>query len=129
MLSTNRQDYIKDLEEVVFMFSTGSDLDISHEQKTADDEYFDKFALNGKVYEFKAQKHAETALELKDTKSGFQSSRYTKFCPNITAKIFLGARLRGYAPSKWREVSSAVSKANLKRCFRCATIKSRLPAT
>ena len=37
MLSTNRQDYIKDLEEVVFMFSTGSDLDISHEQKTADE--------------------------------------------------------------------------------------------
>lgn len=100
MLSTNRQDYIKDLEEVVFMFSTGSDLDISHEQKTADDEYFDKFSLNGKVYEFKAQKHAETALELKRYEKRFSKLALYKILSEHYGENLPWGALTGIRPVK-----------------------------
>ena len=33
MINTNREDYKKDLEEVIFMFSDGQDVNVEHKEE------------------------------------------------------------------------------------------------
>lgn len=49
MINTNREDFKKELEEVVYMFSTGDGLEISHTQTRSGNVYVDKVDINGSV--------------------------------------------------------------------------------
>ena len=65
MIDTNRQDYKKDLEEVIFMFSSGENISISHFEENDGKTFKDKFIFLGKEYNFTNHKQIDGELELK----------------------------------------------------------------
>lgn len=117
MLSTNRRDYIKDLEEVVLMFCNGKDLNISHEQKTVDDEYFDYFTLNGKTYEFSGKKKAKNALELKRYEKRFSKLGLYKILSEHYGENLPWGALTGIRPVKMARSFSDGFKKEFKEVF------------
>ena len=52
MIETNRQDYKKDLDEVIYLFCDGENLEIKHSQSTINNKFIDNFILDGKTYNF-----------------------------------------------------------------------------
>ena len=75
MIETNRQDYKKELEEVVYMFSSGEGLEITHAQTQQGNEYTDTVTINGKTYELK---NTHTPTDFLDKKR-FEK-RFSKLC-------------------------------------------------
>lgn len=75
MIETNRQDYKKELEEVVYMFCTGDGLEITHLQTSNGNEYTDTVTINGKIYELK---NTHTYTDFLDKKR-FEK-RFSKLC-------------------------------------------------
>ena len=117
MLSTNRLDYIKDLEEVVYMFSAGDDLTVSHTQKTVGDEYFDKYVVNGKTYEFTAEKHAENALELKRFEKRFSKLALYKILSEFYGEKLPWGALTGIRPVKMARSFPSGFESEFKNVF------------
>ena len=75
MIETNRQDYKKELEEVVYMFSSGEGLEITHAQTQIGNEYIDTVTINGNAFELK---NTHTPTDLLDKKR-FEK-RFSKLC-------------------------------------------------
>ncbi len=65
MIDTNRQDYKKDLEEVIFMFSSGENINIKHFEENDGKIFKDKFVFLNKEYYFINEKSVKDVLELK----------------------------------------------------------------
>ncbi len=65
MIDTNRHDYKKDLEEVIFMFSSGENINISHFEENDGRTFKDKFVFLNQEYNFVNEKEVDGELELK----------------------------------------------------------------
>lgn len=100
MIETNRQDYKKELEEVVYMFSTGEGLEITHTQTENDGEYLDTVTINGKVYN---AKNRHTYTDFLDKKR--YEKRFSKLCLYNALSNHFGVTLKwgaltGIRPAK-----------------------------
>ena len=84
MIITNREDYKKDLEEVINVFTTVNDVEITHRQKTDGRNFLDEFTMNGKVYSYKNTHDYNGELELKRLEKRF--SKLGLY--NILTKVF-----------------------------------------
>ena len=89
MIDTNRQDYKKELEEVVYMFSTGEGLEISHRQTELNGEYLDEVVINGNRYQ---AKNSHTYTDLLDKKR--YEKRFSKLCLYSALSDYLGVKLK-----------------------------------
>ncbi len=100
MIETNRQDYKKELEEVVYMFSSGKGLEISHFQEGNNGEYIDTVIINGEKY---SAKNYHTPKDFLDKKR--YEKRFSKLClynalsSHFNIKLKWGA-LTGIRPVK-----------------------------
>ena len=65
IIETNRLDYKKDLEEVVYLFTDGANIEIKHFEKNDGNTFFNTFDFEGKIYDFKNQKDCKNQLEVK----------------------------------------------------------------
>ena len=71
MITTNRDDYKKDLEEVIFMFSDGQDVEIIHKEENDGKTFKNYFKLNNKDYYFENNAVCNDALSLKRMEKRF----------------------------------------------------------
>ncbi len=100
MIKTNKEVFKKELEEVIYMFSTGEGLDIVHTQTNNGEVYLDTVNINGKVYETE-NRHA--FLDELDKKR--YEKRFAKLClynalsSHFQTKLTWGA-LTGIRPVK-----------------------------
>ncbi|MBO5926912.1 MAG: coproporphyrinogen dehydrogenase HemZ [Clostridia bacterium] len=65
MINTNRNDYKKDLEEVIYMFCDGEGIEISHHEENDGRVFKDRFVFLGEEYNFENTKVISDNLELK----------------------------------------------------------------
>ena len=84
MITTNREDYKKDLEEVINVFTTVNDVEITHRQKTDGRNFLDEFDVNGNLYSFKNTHNYNDEIELKRLEKRFSKLGLYK----ILTKIF-----------------------------------------
>ena len=100
MFTTNRLDYKKDLEEVIFMFDGGINLDIAHSQVTDGSLFYDEFILNGEKYAFKNEYLCDNLIVLKRYEKRFSKLGLYKILSNyFKVKLPWGA-LTGIRPVK-----------------------------
>ena len=65
MIETNRLDYKKDLEEVIYLFCDGAGLDFKHFEENDGTNYLDVFEFEGQTYKFENTKNCSSILEIK----------------------------------------------------------------
>ncbi len=100
MIETNRQDYKKDLEEVIFMFSDGEDISITHFEENDGKNFKDAFTFLDKEYVFINEKEVDNELELKRYEKRFSKLGLYKILSNhFNVKYEWGA-LTGIRPVK-----------------------------
>ncbi len=102
MLKTNREDYKKELEEVVYMFSTGEDLTIEHFQEENEHRYFDSVTVNGNVFSFENFHKPTDDLD----KKRFEK-RFSKLAIYLSLTKFYGVKLPWGALTGIRPVKMA----------------------
>lgn len=64
MIKTNRLDYKKDLEEVIYSFCDGENLEIEHNETNDGENFLDVFNLDNQEFVFRNKKKCEDKLEL-----------------------------------------------------------------
>ena len=84
MITTNREDYKKDLEEVINVFTTVNNVEVTHRQKTDGRNFLDEFDVNGNLYSFKNTHNYNDEIELKRLEKRFSKLGLYK----ILTKIF-----------------------------------------
>lgn len=100
MITTNRQDYVKDLYEVLFEFSTGEGLNITHFQSQEGSEFFDTVTINDNKYEYKNSFEYKSELELKRYEKRFSKlALYVSLEKYLQISLTWGA-LTGIRPVK-----------------------------
>lgn len=100
MIQTNRLDYKKDLEEVLYMFSDGSGVEITHFQKTENGKFTDEISLDKKTFAFENYYDANGELELKRYEKRFSKlALYKVLTEKYNVKLPWGA-LTGIRPTK-----------------------------
>ena len=100
MVNTNRQDYKKDLEEVIFMFSDGSDIELEHKEENDGKIFKNYFNLNGKDFYFENTATCKDELSLKRIEKRFSKlGLYKILSEYYNLKLEWGA-LTGIRPTK-----------------------------
>ncbi len=100
MITTNRDDYKKDLEEVIFMFSDGQDVEIIHKEENDGKTFKNCFKLNNKDYYFENNAVCNDALSLKRMEKRFSKlGLYKILSEHYNLKLEWGA-LTGIRPTK-----------------------------
>lgn len=100
MIKTNREDFKKELEEVIYMFSNGEGLNITHTQTSSGYDYVDTVTINGESLVIKSSHHP---LDLLDKKR--YEKRFSKLClykalsKHYDTRLTWGA-LTGIRPTK-----------------------------
>ena len=102
MITSNRQDYLKDLYEVLFEFTTGEGLDITHFQSQEGSEFFDDVTINGREYKYKNSYNYNGILELKR-----YEKRFSKLSLYLSLEDYLGVSLTWGALTGIRPVKMA----------------------
>ena len=117
MFTTNRLDYKKDLEEVIFMFDGGINLDIAHSQVTDGSLFFDEFILNGEKYAFKNEYVCDNLIVLKRYEKRFSKLGLYKILSNyFNVKLPWGA-LTGIRPVKMATTLGDKFESEFKNVF------------
>ena len=98
MIDTNRQDYKKDLEEVIFMFSSGENINITHFEENNGKIFNDKFVFLGKEYNFTNEKHVSDNLELKRYEKRFSKLGLYKILADYFKVNYEWGALTGIRP-------------------------------
>ncbi|MBQ3235313.1 MAG: coproporphyrinogen dehydrogenase HemZ [Clostridia bacterium] len=100
MITTNRLDYKKELEEVIYMFSTGEDLSVEHVQTENDCVYVDSVTINGNAFSFENSHQPTDPLDKKRFEKRFSKlALYLALCKHYGEKLPWGA-LTGIRPVK-----------------------------
>ena len=100
MINTNREDYKKDLEEVIFMFSDGQDVNVEHKEENDGKTFKNYFKLNGKDYFFENVAVCNDTLSLKRMEKRFSKlGLYKILSERYKIKLEWGA-LTGIRPTK-----------------------------
>ena len=117
MFTTNRLDYKKDLEEVIFMFDGGINLDIAHSQVTDGSLFYDEFILNGEKYAFKNEYLCDNLIVLKRYEKRFSKLGLYKILSNyFKVKLPWGA-LTGIRPVKMATTLGDKFESEFKNVF------------
>lgn len=100
MIKTNREDFKKELEEVICMFSSGEDLTVCHTQSANGKIFIDKVNINGKDYEFEnTHNHTDTLLKKRFEKRFSKLALYSALSSHYGVKLTWGS-LTGIRPVK-----------------------------
>ncbi|MBO7213912.1 MAG: coproporphyrinogen dehydrogenase HemZ [Clostridia bacterium] len=100
MIKTNREDYKKELEEVIYMFSTGEDLTIEHSQEEKGCFYVDSVTINGNAFSFENYHEPTDNLDKKRFEKRFSKlALYLALTKHYNVKLPWGA-LTGIRPVK-----------------------------
>lgn len=100
MLTTNRLDYKKELEEVIYMFTTGSDIEVLHEQTAVGYNYKDVVSINGNTFSIENSHEPTDELDKKRYEKRFSKlALYTALSNFYGVKLPWGA-LTGIRPVK-----------------------------
>lgn len=107
MIKTTRADFLKDLGEVLYMFSSGEGLEIEHIQSKNGDVYLDQININGKKYQYKNEFNSTETLEIKRMEKRFSKlALYRSLCDYYGVNLTWGA-LTGVRPIKMaRDIGS-----------------------
>ncbi len=100
MITTNREDYKKDLEEVIYMFSSGADIQIVHYEENDGKHFKDTFELLDKKWVFENDYICNDSLVLKRFEKRFSKLGLYKVLSNhYNTQLEWGA-LTGIRPTK-----------------------------
>ncbi len=100
MINTNREDYKKDLEEVIFAFSDGQDIDVLHKEENDGKTFKNYFTLNNKNYYFENTAICTDELILKRMEKRFSKlGLYKILSEHYSVNLEWGA-LTGIRPTK-----------------------------
>ncbi len=100
MLTTNRLDFKKELEEVIYMFTTGSDIEVLHEQTAVNFNYKDVVSINGNTFSVENFHNPIDDLDRKRYEKRFSKlALYTALSNHYKVKLPWGA-LTGIRPVK-----------------------------
>ncbi len=100
MIKTNREDYKKELEEVIYMFSEGDDVSIVHKEENDGYNFIDTFLFNDKEYVYKNNAKCSDNLELKRYEKRFSKlGLYKILSEHYNVQLEWGA-LTGIRPTK-----------------------------
>ena len=100
MIETNRLDYKKDLEEVIYLFCDGAGLDFKHFEENDGTNYLDVFEFEGQTYKFENTKNCSSILEIKRFEKRFSKlGLYKILSQKFNIKNPWGA-LTGIRPTK-----------------------------
>lgn len=100
MLTTNRLDFKKELEEVIYMFTTGSDIEVLHEQVSVGFDYKDEVTVNGNTFSMQNYHEPTDELDKKRYEKRFSKlALYTALSNFYKVKLPWGA-LTGIRPVK-----------------------------
>ena len=102
MIKTNREDYKKELEEVIYMFSTGEDLTVEHNQANSGFDYVDSVTVNGNAFSFS---NTHEPIDLLDKKR-FEK-RFSKLALYKALSSYYGVKLPWGALTGIRPVKMA----------------------
>ncbi len=126
MLKTNREDYKKELEEVIYMFSTGEDLTVEHSQLKENFSYTDKVTVNGKSFSFENYHEPTDGLDKKRFEKRFSKlSIYLALTNFYKVKLPWGA-LTGIRPVKMARDLGDNFESDFKRVFDVSAKKTAL---
>ena len=117
MIDTNRLDYKKDLEEVIFMFSSGEDISITHIEENDGKVFNDKFVFLGKEYNFTNEKNVKDLLELKRYEKRFSKLGLYKILSNYYGVNYEWGALTGIRPTKMAYMAGDDFEKELKDVF------------
>ena len=65
MIETNRLDYKKDLEEVIYLFCDGTGVEFKHFEKNDGVNFYNEFVFEGQTFKFENSKNCASTLEIK----------------------------------------------------------------
>ncbi len=117
MITTNRKDYQKDLEEVIYMFSSGEDIDIIHNEENDGFNFKNVFSFNGKKYLFENQKLVDGDLELKRYEKRFSKLGLYKILKEYYGINYAWGALTGIRPTKMAYSIGENYKGEFKNVF------------
>lgn len=117
MLITDREDYKKDLEEVISLFTVVGSVDIKHRQKTSGDVFSDEFLFNGKTYSFKETKKCDGVIELKRYEKRFSKLALYKILSEFYKVNQEWGALTGIRPVKMARTAGDDFEKELKGVF------------
>ena len=103
MLITNREDYKNDLMEVINAFDGANLLDITHEQKTVCNFFYDKITLGGEkaeTFNFENKKEYNGEIELKRYEKRFSKLSIYNVISNFLGVTLPWGALTGIRPVK-----------------------------
>ena len=110
MINTNRKDYQKDLEEVIYMFSDGASEEITHIETNDGENFYDEFTLDGNVYKFTNQAKISNDLELKRYEKRFSKLSLYKILSKKYGVDYEWGALTGIRPVKMAYSSKSFKK-------------------
>ncbi len=126
MLTTNRQDFKKELEEVIFMFTTGSDIEVLHEQIETDFNYKDTVSVNGNTFSIENFHEPKDELDKKRYEKRFSKlALYTALSNFYGVKLPWGA-LTGIRPVKMARDLGGEFETQFEKVFGVAKKKTEL---
>lgn len=117
MITTNRNDYKKDLEEVIYMFSKGDDVDIIHTETNDGFNFKNQFTFNEKEYVFENQKKVDGELELRRYEKRFSKLGLYKILKEHYGVNYAWGALTGIRPTKMAYSIGDNYKEELKDVF------------
>ncbi len=117
MITTNRNDYKKDLEEVIYMFSSGEDVDIVHTESNDGFNFKNTFTFKGNTYSFENQKLVNGDLELKRYEKRFSKLGLYKILKEHYKIDYAWGALTGIRPTKMAYSIGENYKEELKDVF------------
>lgn len=100
MIETNRLDYKKDLEEVIYLFCDGNGIEFKHFEQNDGVNFYNEFEFEGQIYKFENSKNCGNALEVKRFEKRFSKlGLYKILSQKFNIKNPWGA-LTGIRPTK-----------------------------
>ena len=117
MINTNRIDYKKDLEEVIFMFTSGQDIEIEHFEENDRYTFKDKFKFLDKEYNFENKKQVADDLELKRYEKRFSKLGLYKILAEHYKVHYEWGALTGIRPTKMAYSAGEHFEKELKEVF------------
>ena len=100
MIETNRLDYKKDLEEVIYLFCDGNGIEFKHFEQNDGVNFYNEFEFEGQTYKFENSKNCTSTLEIKRFEKRFSKlGLYKILSQKFNIKNPWGA-LTGIRPTK-----------------------------
>lgn len=117
MIDTNRLDYKKDLEEVVYLFCDGVGIDIKHFEKNDGATFINVYEFEGERYEFENKRKCLNLLETKRFEKRFSKLALYKILSKKFNAINPWGALTGIRPVKMAYQAGENFEEEFKKVF------------